>query len=53
LSQRIDTKEPEKKIPSTMAKTTKHLANIEFWSEIQLIAQLAFCLTGDGLDNIE
>jgi len=53
LSQKIDTKEPEEKVPSAAAKATKHLANIEFWSETQHIAQSAFCLTRDGLDNIE
>jgi hypothetical protein len=42
LSQKMEAKEPLKKIPSTAAKATRRLAKVEFLSEIQRRAQSAF-----------
>jgi hypothetical protein len=42
LSQKIEAKEPEKKIPSTAANATRRSAKVEFASEIQRRAQAAF-----------
>jgi len=35
FSQKIEAKEPEKKISSTAAKATRRSANVDCWSEIQ------------------
>src|SRR5271156_4084602 len=42
LSQKMEAKEPEKKIPSTAAKATRRWAKVERLSEIQRRAQSAF-----------
>jgi hypothetical protein len=42
FSQKMDAKEPEKKIPSTAAKATRRVAKVEFLSEIHRRAQSAF-----------
>jgi len=42
LSQKMEAKDPLKKIPSTAAKATRRCAKVEFLSEIHLRAQSAF-----------
>src|ERR1700760_2391835 len=42
LSQKIEAKEPLKKIPSTAAKATRREAKVEFLSQIHRMAQSAF-----------
>ena len=42
LSQKMEAKEPLKKMPSTAAKATRRCAKVEFWSEIHFRAQSAF-----------
>jgi hypothetical protein len=44
LSQKMEAKDPEKKIPSTAAKATRRSANVEFLSAIQRRAHSALAL---------
>ena len=54
LSQKIEAKEPLKKMPSTAAKATRRCAKVEDWSAIHFSAQSAFLrmqgtILGEGL----
>ncbi|KAJ8580136.1 hypothetical protein M405DRAFT_753626, partial [Rhizopogon salebrosus TDB-379] len=45
LSQKMDAKEPEKKIPLMAAKATNRSVNVEHWSDIHLSARSVLRLT--------
>jgi hypothetical protein len=43
LSQKIDVNEPEKKMPSTAAKATGHLANVKYICQVTIRYDLFLC----------